>query len=157
VTRLTLFALSIPAMFWLGSITPVLAQATSSVKCSDGTVTVSTGNNSGTCVKTGTVINCGKNSENESGGGCDSNGKASCGNTAGSGSCTIAAKVAPPKKVKGSPAKPVSVGGAKPTDPPPKSKQPPIKPISVGGANTDNKNQSGGQSDTQRTGGGSKH
>ena len=40
---------------------------------------------------------------------------------------------------------------------PPKSKQPPIKPVSVGGANTDNNNQSGGRSDTQRTGGGSKH
>jgi hypothetical protein len=43
------------------------------------------------------------------------------------------------------------------TNTPPKSKQPPIKPVSVGGANTDNNNQSGGRSDTQRTGGGSKH
>ena len=42
---------------------------------------------------------------------------------------------------------------------PPKSKQPPIKPVSVGGANTNNNNPSGatGRSDTQRTGGGSKH
>jgi hypothetical protein len=66
--------------------------ATSSVKCSNGTVTVSTGSSSGTCAKEGTVITCGKNEANQAGGGCDSAGKASCGNTTGSGSCTIALK-----------------------------------------------------------------
>jgi hypothetical protein len=63
--------------------------ATSSIKCSNGTVTVSTGTSSGTCVKEGKVITCGKNETNQAGGGCDASGKASCGNTTGGGSCTI--------------------------------------------------------------------
>jgi len=108
MTRLTLCALSIPLVAWLGP-TPALAQATSSIKCSDGVVTVSTGTSGGTCVKGGTVITCGQNQPDQAGGGCDASGKASCGNTTGAGSCTIAqAAVRPPKVVK---RPPVGAGG----------------------------------------------
>ena len=67
--------------------------ATSSIKCSNGTVTVSTGGSTGTCVKSGTVITCGQDQPNQAGGGCDASGNASCGNTSGAGSCTIAKKL----------------------------------------------------------------
>lgn len=81
------------------------AQATSSVKCSDGTVTVSTGDSSGTCVKSGSVFTCGAGQTNQAGGGCDASGKASCGNTGGAGSCTISLTATGPgtrpPKVKG--------------------------------------------------------
>jgi hypothetical protein len=98
MTRLTSYAVAIPLLLCLGSTTPVLA-ATSSVKCSNGTVTVSTGTSGGTCGKEGTVFTCGKNEANQAGGGCDSEGKASCGNTSGSGSCTIAQHVVHPPKL----------------------------------------------------------
>ena len=90
MVRLTLYALSIPLLFWLESSAPTLA-ATSSIDCSNGTVTVSTGNNGGTCVQEGAVFTCGKLQPDQAGGGCDSSGKASCGNTSGSGLCSIAA------------------------------------------------------------------
>ena len=89
MVRLTLYALSILLLFWLKSTAPALA-ATSSIECSNGTVTVSTGNNGGICAQEGAVFTCGKLQPDQAGGGCDSVGKASCGNTSGSGSCTIA-------------------------------------------------------------------
>ena len=93
----------IPILFWIMPGGPALAQATSSIKCSNGTVTVSTGTNEGSCTKGGTVITCNGNGSSV-GGGCDEAGKASCGNAVGSGTCTIAA-VTPPKKT------PLKVGG----------------------------------------------
>jgi hypothetical protein len=62
--------------------------ASSSIVCGGHTVTVSTGTSSGSCVKSGTVITC-NDSGTSVGGGCDSNGAASCGNAVGSGTCGI--------------------------------------------------------------------
>jgi hypothetical protein len=77
-----------------GGFTTARAQATNSVKCTDGVVSVSTGDSSGTCVKKGLVINCTSGGGgNTAQGGCDLNGRATCGSTStGSGSCTIAAR-----------------------------------------------------------------
>jgi hypothetical protein len=98
MTRLTSYAVAIPIFLWLGLAASLAA--TSSIKCSNGTVTVSNGTSGGACAKEGTVFTCGKNETNQAGGGCDSDGKASCGNTLGSGSCTIAQGVVRPPKVR---------------------------------------------------------
>ena len=70
-----------------------LHAATSSIVCGSHTVTVSTGGTGGSCVKSGTVITCNDNGTGTSvGGGCDAGGAASCGNSVGAGTCTIALK-----------------------------------------------------------------
>ena len=96
-------ALTLALLIVAGDFNTARAQATSSIKCSNGTVTVGTGDSSGTCAKTGTVFTCGEGNPNQAGGGCDAAGKASCGNTSGSGTCTITLTGTgnPPPKVKG--------------------------------------------------------
>jgi hypothetical protein len=84
--------LTLALLIVAGGFSTARAQATTSVKCKDGTVTVSTGDSSGTCEKKGgAVINCTTGGERVAQGGCDLNGRATCSSTTGSGSCTIAA------------------------------------------------------------------
>jgi hypothetical protein len=84
--------LTLALLIVAGAFSTGRAQATTSVKCKDGIVTVSTGDNSGQCVRKGLVINCGSGAgTNASRGGCDLNGRATCDSSTGSGSCTIAA------------------------------------------------------------------
>src|SRR6476469_4115112 len=89
-----LFALSMMGMLSLLAIAPAFAQATTSVKCSDGIVTVATGGG-GRCTTASKTIWCidvgsqlGEETSSATGG-CDSNGKAVCNDTQGHGSCTI--------------------------------------------------------------------
>jgi hypothetical protein len=105
MARSILFALSMGIMLSSLATVPAFAQATSSVKCSDGVVTVSTGSG-GRCTNKDNVINC-QNPASKKGlqsdwayGGCDNKGKAMCGDSEGHGSCTIT-REAPSKPSKG--------------------------------------------------------
>ena len=160
--NVTLCALSIPALLWLAPTVPALAQASISIKCGSSTYEVSTGNDQGSCHTVrgpgaGQVrAFCEDNKKNIT---AKANCEDGCSDTSGSGSCTIKSKKNPSQTVKGSPVKPVSVGGTKPTDPPPKRKSP-VTPVSTSGSKqTGDNNQSGtiGKTDTQHSGGGSKH
>ena len=94
MARLVLFVLLMGMLSSLATV-PAFAQATSSVQCRAGIVIVS--------MKEGTVITCGKNEENQAGGGCDFDGNASCDNAVGIGSCTIVSReVYPPTPRRGS-------------------------------------------------------
>jgi hypothetical protein len=92
--RLILFELSLVGMLSSIATVPAFAQASTSVKCSDGTVTVSTGGG-GRCTNKDKVIDC-ENPASKAGeesdwaiGGCGAQGKAVCGDSQGKGSCTI--------------------------------------------------------------------
>lgn len=78
-------------IFSITFVDPAFAQATTSVKCSDGSVvTVSTGSKEGKCTKSpkGNVAIC-TDVLNTSGGGCSSKTGALCFDTEGAGECTI--------------------------------------------------------------------
>jgi len=147
--------LSIPLLF-LYSANPAFSQASTSFKCGDTIYELTTGTKKGACTGDKDGAACVDQDGNTSVASCDKG----CSATSGSGDCKIkAAQTPPPKKIKDPPVKPVSVGGAKPTDPPPKRKSP-TTPVSTGGSKqTGDNNQSGtiGKTDTQHSGGGSKH
>jgi hypothetical protein len=83
--------LTLALLIVAGGFSTARAQATTSVKCKDGTVTVSTGDSSGTCTKKGLVINCTSGGAKAQGG-CDLNGRATCSDSTGSGTCNIATR-----------------------------------------------------------------
>jgi len=95
------FVVGIVLTLGLGTAT-LASAATNSIKCSNGTVTVSTGGGTGACVKVsaGQKLTCQIGSTEVASGGCDANGKASCGDTLATGTCTIAQGVVRPPKLK---------------------------------------------------------
>jgi hypothetical protein len=97
--------IAFPILLWLLPNGSVLAQATSSIKCSDGgTYTVSTGTNQGHCVGSKDVVVCEDGKGNKSSTSCvngcgDTDGAATCVATKGTGTGNPSRKktgVAPP-------------------------------------------------------------
>lgn len=81
----------IPLLLSIAPTHTALAQATSSVKCDDGSVvTLSTGTGGGACNQPPGVrlVECGDGAANQAIGGCD-NGKARCGGITGAATCNI--------------------------------------------------------------------
>ena len=90
MTRWTVYALSIPILFWLSSIDAALA-ASIGLKCQKGNVNISVAG--GSCEKgLGGVISCSNSKGDYTSGVCD-DGVATCGGTSGAGSCAISRRV----------------------------------------------------------------
>ena len=74
--------------------------ATISKKCASGTVTVSTGTNTGACITIGGSVSCSDKGTKVSSGNCTGD-KATCGDASGAGTCTITLEgTGKPPKVK---------------------------------------------------------
>jgi hypothetical protein len=137
------FIVLLPIMLWLVSLGPAFAQAGTSVTCADGkTVHVTTGTSTGSCRtnELGSKFCQEKNGTNSTSGGCV-NGKAVCGDTSGSGDCTIATKqpTSKPHLPKGRAGlNTPTIAGAKSVSPghkPPKGKGG-VKPVTTVGTTT---------------------
>ncbi len=88
--RTRVSGLALAVLIAMGGLSAALAQATTSIKCSDGSVvTVTTGTKRGSCGKpwSDNGVTC-VDSGNSASGGCIK-GKPTCGNSEGAGECTI--------------------------------------------------------------------